>query len=95
RQPIGVVVGIVPWNFSIMIAIWKLAAALVCGCTIVIKPSEYTTLDPNTRRLVQLTISDEDDQRTNAMMDMLLAKKRSEDRRNWLQEKGDLADLDV
>ncbi|ONF73216.1 DNA topoisomerase IV subunit B [Salmonella enterica subsp. enterica serovar Typhimurium] len=54
-----------------------------------------TTLDPNTRRLVQLTISDEDDQRTNAMMDMLLAKKRSEDRRNWLQEKGDLADLDV
>ncbi|EHC45608.1 Topoisomerase IV subunit B, partial [Salmonella enterica subsp. enterica serovar Give str. S5-487] len=54
-----------------------------------------TTLDPNTRRLVQLTINDEDDQRTNAMMDMLLAKKRSEDRRNWLQEKGDLADLDV
>ncbi len=44
RQPIGVVVGIVPWNFSIMIAIWKLAAALVCGCTIVIKPSEYTPL---------------------------------------------------
>lgn len=38
------VVGIVPWNFSIMIAIWKLAAALVCGCTIVLKPSEYTPL---------------------------------------------------
>ncbi len=37
-----------------------------------------TTLDPNTRRLVQLTIDDEDDQRTDAMMDMLLAKKRSE-----------------
>ncbi|QUI99761.1 aldehyde dehydrogenase family protein [Salmonella enterica subsp. enterica] len=36
------VVGIVPQDFSIMIAIWKLAAALVCGCTIVIKPSEYT-----------------------------------------------------
>lgn len=35
-----------------------------------------TTLDPNTRRLVQLTIDDEDDQRTDAMMDMLLAKKR-------------------
>ncbi|MGQ7115140.1 hypothetical protein ACUOFC_58120, partial [Escherichia sp. TWPC-MK] len=32
-----------------------------------------TTLDPNTRRLVQLTIDDEDDQRTDAMMDMLLA----------------------
>ncbi|VEC75909.1 Aldehyde dehydrogenase [Raoultella ornithinolytica] len=44
RQPVGVVVGIVPWNFSIMIAIWKLAAALVCGCTIVMKPSEYTPL---------------------------------------------------
>lgn len=44
RQPVGVVVGIVPWNFSIMIAIWKLAAALACGCTIVMKPSEYTPL---------------------------------------------------
>ncbi|CDK60586.1 Aldehyde dehydrogenase [Klebsiella pneumoniae IS10] len=43
-RPLGVVVGIVPWNFSIMIAIWKLAAALVCGCTIVLKPSEYTPL---------------------------------------------------
>jgi topoisomerase-4 subunit B len=54
-----------------------------------------TTLDPNTRRLVQLIISDEDEQQTTAMMDMLLAKKRSEDRRNWLQEKGDMADLEV
>ncbi len=54
-----------------------------------------TTLDPNTRRLVQLTIDDEDDQRTDAMMDMLLAKKRSEDRRNWLQEKGDMAEIEV
>lgn len=44
RQPLGVVVGIIPWNFSIMIAVWKLAAALVCGCTIVLKPSEYTPL---------------------------------------------------
>ena len=32
---------------------------------------------------------------TTAIMDMLLAKKRSEDRRNWLQEKGDMADLEV
>ncbi|ONG03732.1 DNA topoisomerase IV subunit B [Klebsiella pneumoniae] len=54
-----------------------------------------TTLDPNTRRLVQLVISDEDEQQTTAIMDMLLAKKRSEDRRNWLQEKGDMADLEV
>ncbi|WBV24014.1 aldehyde dehydrogenase family protein [Pantoea piersonii] len=44
RQPLGVVVAIVPWNFSIMIAVWKIAAALVCGCTVVVKPSEYTPL---------------------------------------------------
>lgn len=54
-----------------------------------------TTLDPNTRRLVQLTIDDDDQQQTMAMMDMLLAKKRSEDRRNWLQAKGDKAEIDV
>ena len=54
-----------------------------------------TTLDPNTRRLVQLTIDEEDIDQTLRMMDMLLAKKRSEDRRNWLQEKGDTAELDV
>ena len=54
-----------------------------------------TTLDPNTRRLVQLIITDEDEQQTTAVMDMLLAKKRSEDRRNWLQEKGDMADLEA
>ena len=52
-------------------------------------------LEQNTRRLGQLTIDDEDDQRTDAMMDMLLAKKRSEDRRNWLQEKGDMAEIEV
>ncbi|MDR0805234.1 MAG: DNA topoisomerase IV subunit B [Enterobacteriaceae bacterium] len=52
-----------------------------------------TTMDPNTRRLVQLTLEDNDT--TMALMDMLLAKKRSEDRRNWLQEKGDLVELDV
>ncbi|ROR10106.1 aldehyde dehydrogenase family protein [Erwinia sp. JUb26] len=44
REPLGVVVGIIPWNFSIMIAIWKMAAALVCGCTVVLKPSEFTPL---------------------------------------------------
>ncbi len=42
-----------------------------------------------------MTISDEDEQQTNAVMDMLLAKKRSEDRRNWLQEKGDMADIEA
>ncbi|WP_118795802.1 DNA topoisomerase IV subunit B [Haemophilus haemolyticus] len=56
-----------------------------------------TTMDPNTRRLVQLTYDLEEDQGTNTLelMDMLLAKKRSEDRKNWLQAKGDQVDLSV
>lgn len=54
-----------------------------------------TTLDPNTRRLVQLTINEENYQETISVMDMLLGKKRAEDRRNWLQEKGDRVELDV
>ncbi|TDB47957.1 DNA topoisomerase IV subunit B [Photorhabdus khanii] len=54
-----------------------------------------TTLDPNTRRLVQLTINDENYQETFSVMDMLLAKKRSEDRRNWLQDKGDTVEIEV
>ncbi len=54
-----------------------------------------TTLDPNTRRLVQLTIDDENYQETLSVMDMLLAKKRSEDRRNWLQEKGDSINIEI
>ncbi len=56
-----------------------------------------TTMDPNTRRLVQLTYDLEEDQGANTLelMDMLLAKKRSEDRKNWLQAKGDQVDLSV
>ena len=50
-----------------------------------------TTIAPDTRRLVRLTI-DEDDE-TDQMMDMLLAKKRSADRRSWLENKGNLADI--
>ncbi|RTR40679.1 DNA topoisomerase IV subunit B [Shewanella canadensis] len=50
-----------------------------------------TTMDPNTRRLVQLTIDDAE--ATIALMDMLLAKKRSGDRKTWLETKGDLADF--
>jgi len=50
-----------------------------------------TSIDPDTRRLVQLTIEPGDD--TNGLMDMLLAKKRAADRKLWLQEKGDLADV--
>jgi topoisomerase-4 subunit B len=52
-----------------------------------------TTMDPNTRRLVQLTI--EDVEQTMEMMDMLLAKKRSGDRKSWLESKGDLAEVEV
>ena len=56
-----------------------------------------TTMDPNTRRLVQLTYDLEEDQDADTLelMDMLLAKKRSEDRKNWLQAKGDQVDLSV
>ena len=50
-----------------------------------------TTMDPDTRRLVQLTIEGGDD--TNQMLDMLLAKKRAGDRKSWLEEKGDLAQV--
>ena len=45
-----------------------------------------TTIDPKTRRLVQLTIEAADD--TDQLMDMLLAKKRASDRREWLEQKG-------
>ncbi|QUX96459.1 NAD-dependent phenylacetaldehyde dehydrogenase [Marinomonas sp. CT5] len=44
REAIGVVAGILPWNFSVMIACWKIGAALCTGCTIVLKPSEFTPL---------------------------------------------------
>ncbi len=50
-----------------------------------------TTMAQETRRLIQLTVSAEDN--ADQMLDMLLAKKRSADRRQWLQEKGNLADL--
>jgi len=50
-----------------------------------------TTMDPNTRRLVQLTIDDAE--ATDEMMDMLLGKKRADDRRTWLQRNGDMAEV--
>jgi topoisomerase-4 subunit B len=52
-----------------------------------------TTIDPRTRRLVQLTIEGKDN--TDQLMDMLLAKKRASDRRDWLEEKGNLAAVQV
>jgi len=48
-----------------------------------------TTMAPETRRLVQLTIDAKDD--ADQLMDMLLAKKRAADRREWLESKGNLA----
>ena len=50
-----------------------------------------TTMDPDTRRLVQLVLDADDD--TNSVFDMLLAKKRAGDRREWLESKGDLANV--
>src|SRR6201997_1237058 len=44
REPVGVVAAIVPWNFPLMIGMWKIAPALACGCTIVMKPAELTSL---------------------------------------------------
>ncbi|OOG42039.1 DNA topoisomerase IV subunit B [Rhodanobacter sp. C05] len=52
-----------------------------------------STIHPDTRRLVQLTIGNDDG--TAKLMDMLLAKKRAGDRKAWLEEKGDLATLEV
>jgi topoisomerase-4 subunit B len=52
-----------------------------------------STIHPDTRRLVQLTVDDA--VQTTALMDMLLGKKRAGDRKSWLEDKGDLATLEV
>jgi len=44
REPVGVVGMIVPWNFPLLLTVWKLAPALAAGCVAVIKPSEATPL---------------------------------------------------
>ena len=44
REPVGVVGLIIPWNFPLLLASWKLGPALACGCTIVLKPAEQTPL---------------------------------------------------
>ncbi|MDQ6573784.1 MAG: DNA topoisomerase IV subunit B, partial [Haemophilus parahaemolyticus] len=60
-----------------------------------------TTMDPSTRRLIQLTLADNNEDKADSLqstieaMDMLLAKKRAEDRKQWLQNRGDEAELDV
>jgi acyl-CoA reductase-like NAD-dependent aldehyde dehydrogenase len=45
REPVGVVGAIVPWNFPLQTAAWKVAPALACGCSVVLKPSELTPLN--------------------------------------------------
>lgn len=54
REPVGVVGLIIPWNFPLLLASWKLGPALACGCTIVLKPAEQTPL--TTLRLGELAI---------------------------------------
>lgn len=43
KEPVGVCAFIIPWNSPLMLATWKMAPALAAGCTVVIKPSEYTS----------------------------------------------------
>jgi len=52
REPVGVVGAIVPWNFPLQTAAWKVAPALACGCSVVLKPSELTPL--NALRFTQI-----------------------------------------
>src|ERR1700684_1860086 len=44
REPVGVVGQIIPWNFPLLMAAWKLGPALAAGCTVVLKPAEQTPL---------------------------------------------------
>ncbi|MFE3054209.1 aldehyde dehydrogenase family protein [Nocardia sp. NPDC059239] len=54
REPIGVCGQIVPWNFPLVMAVWKIAPALAAGCTVVLKPAEQTPL--TALRLGQLAL---------------------------------------
>src|SRR6266702_4300069 len=44
RDPVGVVAQVIPWNFPLLMAAWKLAPALAAGCTVILKPAEQTPL---------------------------------------------------
>lgn len=54
RQPLGVVAAIVPWNFPMMIAMWKVVPALAAGCSVVLKPASETPL--SVLRLAELAV---------------------------------------
>jgi aldehyde dehydrogenase (NAD+) len=58
REPVGVCAFITPWNSPLMLAGWKLAPALAAGCTVVIKPSEYTSA--SLLKFVRLVIAEAD-----------------------------------
>ena len=54
REPVGVCAQIIPWNFPLLIAAWKVAPALAAGCTVVLKPAEQTPL--SALRLAELAL---------------------------------------
>ncbi|WP_440995823.1 aldehyde dehydrogenase family protein [Arhodomonas sp. SL1] len=55
KEPVGVVGAIVPWNFPILMAVWKVVPAIATGCTVVLKPAEETPL--SALRLAELAAS--------------------------------------
>ena len=54
REPVGVVAAITPWNFPLVLAMWKIAPALAAGCTVVLKPAPETSL--SALRLAQIAL---------------------------------------
>ncbi|MBI3549947.1 MAG: aldehyde dehydrogenase family protein [Elusimicrobia bacterium] len=52
KEPVGVVAAIIPWNFPLQMAAWKIAPALACGCVVILKPAEQTPL--SALRLAQI-----------------------------------------
>ena len=54
REPVGVVGAIIPWNFPLLMAVWKVGPALATGCTVVLKPAEDTPL--SALRLAELAL---------------------------------------
>lgn len=44
REPVGVVGQVIPWNFPLLMAVWKIGPALAAGCTLILKPAEQTPL---------------------------------------------------
>lgn len=59
KEPLGVAACIIPWNYPLMLAAWKLGPALAAGCTVVLKPAEQTPLTAlEFARLVQENIPD-------------------------------------